>query len=94
MSRLDHQRRAVNRWRKCARLTSTLERVLEATARLDAYDHLRETRGRPSTIDIALCQRMDKIAARIGHQLDRLTAELLQAQLAEKMQRDARTVAA
>jgi len=74
-------RSSAHRWRSLSRLLSALERVLEGTARLDAYAHAERTVG-PD-----ICARMDVIAARIDQEVDRLTAELLAEQLAEKIAR-------
>jgi hypothetical protein len=81
-------RTSVHRWRSLSGLLAALERVLEGTARLDAYDRADEGRGRPCTIGPDVCARLEAIEARIDREVDRLTAELLAVQLLEKQQRD------
>lgn len=88
-------RSSVHRWRRVSRLLLALERVIEGTARLDAYTVDRaETRGRPRSIGVEVCAQMDELETRIDREVDRCTAALLKQQLEDKIRRNKRSVAA
>lgn len=82
-------RRAGVRWKRFSHLLVSLERILEAAARLDAHDGPFHDHNH-----VQLEIRTDALATRIEAELDLLTAELLVMQLAGRKLRDSRTVAA
>lgn len=93
--RLRHVRRTVDRWRTMSTLLHALEHVVEGTARLDAYvrDARPGTRRYARGGRVLLDERMQRLERRLDREVDRLTAELLDAQLAEKMRRDRQSAA-
>ncbi len=78
-----------------AHLLGQFERAIEGTARLDAYERIpRSPKGRPRrTVGedheqlLAFGARVRRLEDRIDSEVDRLTAELLDAQLAAKQVR-------
>jgi hypothetical protein len=92
---MGHVRTSVDRWATMTQLLAQFERAIEGTSRLDAYERILTTpKGRPRrTVGedheslIAFGARVRRLEDRIDCEVDRLTSELLDAQLAEKQTR-------
>lgn len=91
--------RVGGRWARLACLLAALERAVEGAGRLDAWDrddgeeHARRPhRGRPKTRHLQFLQgfelQMSALEAKVDHEVDRATAELLMAQLGARQARD------
>lgn len=80
-------RSSTSRWRALSSLLAGLESSARVSARLDAYSPI-PVLGRPATAReerlIRFDRRMDHLACIIDRELDRLTVEHLNADLARK----------
>lgn len=86
-------RSSTDRWLTLSIMLAQVERCLEANARLDvAMDGLRDPRGRrgmdhAAESGRAISARIDAAAEKISREVDKLTAERLNADLARKQRR-------
>lgn len=82
-------------WKELSRLLASCERCVEACARLDAHRPVGPGTGddHEGVVVLALNASLDALQVQVDHELDRITAERLLADLTEKIRRAAGSAA-